>query len=268
MLLWPSWLNAGACDEWFGRRWMVSFAARCLPKCCSSSPGLKVALAKRERRDDIYHAICFLPFLTGTSSAVWAMPAREGVEANDAIKQAKLHSTLLNIRLHMMHELYNVAMPLDLWDIKSFATTLLKPAIVRLVATEAGGECWEVSLQSWVKKEEQESTASLAAAIVETGCAIYCCRSPPIRILELLLMGATGTFLWAYSQMDTWHKSNKFWGNFPSGMPVYAVMTCWRIGQRTYLFSKFVCFCLLLVKLMGVTSWQGSVIVEWQTRTF
>lgn len=149
MLLWPNWLNAGACDEWFGRRWMVSFAARCLPKCCSSSTGLKVALAKRERRDDIYHAICLLAFLTGASSAVWAVPAREGVEANDAIIfLSKLHSALLNIGLHMMRELYNVAMPLGLWDIKSFATSLLKSAIVRLVATEAGGECWEVSLQS------------------------------------------------------------------------------------------------------------------------
>lgn len=63
---------------------------------------------------DIYHAICLLAFLTGASSAVWALPAREGVEANDAIIfLSKLHSTLLNIGLHMMHELYNVAMPLD-----------------------------------------------------------------------------------------------------------------------------------------------------------
>lgn len=94
---------------------MVSFAARCFPKCCSRSSGLKVALAKRERRDDIYHAICLLAFLTGASSAVWAMPAGEGVEANDAIIfLSKLHSTLLDIGLHMMHELCNVAVPLDL----------------------------------------------------------------------------------------------------------------------------------------------------------
>lgn len=131
MLLWPNWPNAGACDVRFGRRWM-SFAARCLPECCSSSTGLKVALAERERWDDLYHAICLLAFLTGASGAVWAVPPREGVEANDGIIfLSKLHSTLLNIGLHMMHELYNVAMPLDLWDIKSFSASLLKPAIAR-----------------------------------------------------------------------------------------------------------------------------------------
>lgn len=94
-------------DEWFCRQMLA--------KVLQQFNGLKVALAKRERRDDIYHAICLLAFLTGASSAVWAMPAREGVEANNAIIfLSKLHSTLLNIGLHMIHELHNVAMPLNL----------------------------------------------------------------------------------------------------------------------------------------------------------
>lgn len=91
------------------------FCHQMLAKVLQQFNGLKVALAKRERRDDIYHAMCLLAFLTGASSAVWAMAAREGAEADDAIIfPSKRHSTLLNIGLHMMHELHNVAMPLDL----------------------------------------------------------------------------------------------------------------------------------------------------------